>query len=154
MKKLVLVAALATASSAAFASGWGHHGSASGFAGNAVGEIAVSTEGLSVAASQVAGSGFSLQKAEGFAGAEAYIGGSIQSNGAAVWTDSSHWAQTKASGQTFGKNTKAFDAEGAILNGSAAFSQATTASEISGTFAMGKIGGVQSIVPVLPVSAP
>src|SRR5690606_28360332 len=93
----------------------------SGYAGSVTGTVDINTTGLSVAASQVMGSGFSVQKAEGYSGGSGWVGGEIDRHGTAVFTDSSHWANSKAFGMTHG-NAPAMSGD-LIANGSASFGQ-------------------------------
>jgi len=148
MKKLVLAAVLATASSAVLADGFGghHFGGLSGFAGSVSGTVEVNTSGMSVAASQVMGNGFSFQKAEGYSGGDGWVGGEIDRDGLTVFTDSSHWADTKAFGFTHG-NAPAMSGD-LIANGAASFGQTELNIAGYGTFHMGVIGGIPALAGI------
>jgi len=150
-KAYIALAALALA----FSTGVSAHGnqsqyqSAQGVAGVGVagaayggtisGTASSESVGNAVAATQIMGSGLSIQGTEGYAGSSANIGGVITSSGAQVTTGVSQYAHQTSAGITVG-NVAAQTPDGLIANGTGGVSQTNAYSHGESTFNAGAFG--------------
>lgn len=144
MKKTIIAAILLAASSAASAAGIGAGivvgGGATGFAGSASGNAFSNSEGMAVAASQVAGSGTSYQSTHAYGGGSATVGGSVNSVGAQVVTNHTQYAVVDSFGAVSGNAP--IQAGNAIANGTSGFSQTKVGAYGTSNFQTGAIGGL------------
>lgn len=146
MKKVLVAVALTMASSLALASGGSIGGIAvvggalHGYAGYAAGEASSVSEGSAIAATSVAGTGFSYQHTDSVSGGSAVIGGAVTPVGAGVVTNTSQYATVNSYGVTIGQ--PALNGDGLIMNGTTGFASSNNVAEGEAAFATGGIGAI------------
>lgn len=118
-------------------------GVATGFAGSVEGKASSISQGSSVAASQVNGFGTSVQRADGFSGGTAMVGGAVNSLGSTVITNTTHFAGSNGSGSVNGNAP--IQVGESIANGNASFGSTDVKANGKSQFATGTIGGVIAV---------